>query len=314
MQHLVSILFHVPPLPNGLEMTIMKNSWCNYANFAQQVASVHSQQGNNNVRRGISLILSFVAAVLVEAIIISSNRSQSIKDSTVRALLPHILDAVQGKHIECADWRSFGCVLISTLLDNCTLNNDVKEVLATYILKGVIPTSTAIALSSSDKINNGHELNNASIQTLENVANAIVAVLSILIKIENHDDKNLLLGYNMPMSTYRAMVKLHHLLPSTLGFLFDERNLDVKPVLSSLLSISISRLLTSDIPVKSNTRRDSISSDSKRGNVAMEVLLSLVRYYFNFATYDIHSQPHPTFFLRIILLYSLCHHYLLTSQ
>eukprot|EP00560_Eucampia_antarctica_P010144 CAMPEP_0197829054 /NCGR_PEP_ID=MMETSP1437-20131217/5528_1 /TAXON_ID=49252 ORGANISM="Eucampia antarctica, Strain CCMP1452" /NCGR_SAMPLE_ID=MMETSP1437 /ASSEMBLY_ACC=CAM_ASM_001096 /LENGTH=2516 /DNA_ID=CAMNT_0043430531 /DNA_START=271 /DNA_END=7821 /DNA_ORIENTATION=+ len=244
--------------------------------FAQQVASVHHQQGNNNVRRGISLILSFVAAVLVEAIITSSNRSQSIKDSTVRALLPHILDAVQGKHIECADWRSFGYVLISTLLDNCTLNNDVKEVLATSILKGVIPTSTAIALSSSDKINNGHELNNASIQTLENVANAIVAVLSILIKIENHDDKNLLLGYNMPMSTYRAMVKLHHLLPSTLGFLFDERNLDVKPVLSSLLSISIPRLLTSDIPVKSNTRRDSISSDSKRGKAAMEVILSLL--------------------------------------
>ena len=245
--------------------------------LAQEASCVYVD--GQNIRRGISLIVSFVAAVLTEAIILLSKRLVNIKESTVRCLLPHILDAVEGKYTSCADWISFGYVMASTLLENCVLMNDVKEVLATSILKGV--TSSR---SSNDDF--------TSIEKIENAANAVVAVYSIVVKIEKNDEasnsKNLKtkksflpsvgknnsqdLGCNIPITTYRAMVKLQDLLPPSLGFLYDERDLDVKPLLGALLSLSIPRLLGTN----KRTSNKEAKSITKKRKATMDLILKLV--------------------------------------
>ena len=156
-------------------------------------------------RQGVSRIISFAAAVLVEALDIQTTAvpsAGSAKESTLRVILPYVLGACCGNEkvkgaragdgktslsIICPDFRSWGYVMASALVAKCpAIAPEVREVIATKISKGALEMAICLghASQSHGDFDDEQELSagadSASVEAVEEMTTSMLALLSVL--------------------------------------------------------------------------------------------------------------------------------------
>lgn len=234
-----------------------------YCQMGKRAAEIHSRESDQQQepRRGVSRIISFSAAVLIQALNIQTTSTKyhgSISESTLRILFPYVLLACGDSNnneelslgIKCADWRGFGHVLASCICEYSVLSREARTTLATSIVKGALETARAY-----DDDNN--ESNENSV--VERVADCMATLMAVLVvspktandntndamsklSIISSSDKRLL-GYSLPVSTYKALIQLeecnnHNLLSNALGHLYSNCDLCVTPIVASIIALA----------------------------------------------------------------------------
>jgi len=191
-------------------------SLCKLAKDAARIHSIDvpSSSGADNEagigpvqpRQGVSRLISFAAAVLVEALDIQTTAGTSVgsaKEPTVRVILPYVLGACCGNEKErgtkndsegkvslsiiCPDFRSWGYVMASALVAKCpAIAPEVREVIATTISKGALEMTISLGhgpqfLGESD---NEQEMTadaeSTSLEAVEEMTTSLLALLSVL--------------------------------------------------------------------------------------------------------------------------------------
>lgn len=110
-------------------------------------------------QKAISYRITFVAAILHEAMNMQQLQHGNLPESTVRCLLPFVLSSCKGSKIKyfspddsskqekdgppyyCLEWRNFGYLMATLIARKTTLSFDTKEVLANAIVNGIISSS-----------------------------------------------------------------------------------------------------------------------------------------------------------------------------
>ena len=172
--------------------------------------------GQKKLKRGSSLIVSFIAAVVVEAMTIQNSNLGTLSEGTLRCLVPFALGAVGSTKLkrekrkrtngninysdtfslgsQCHDWRAFGYIIVSTLMKHCELGVDVKKVLATEIVNGSIEVYNMHlsrnrlrdgATSHHSFVDGGSMITMSShsalsVQTIESTANSLLVIAFLL--------------------------------------------------------------------------------------------------------------------------------------
>lgn len=156
-------------------------------------------------RQGVSRIISFAAAVLVEALDIQTTAvtsAGSAKESTLRVILPYVLGACCGNEkvkgartgdgktslsIICPDFRSWGYVMASALVAKCpAIAPEVREVIATKISKGALEMAICLGHASQshgdfdDEQELSADADSASVEAVEEMTTSMLALLSVL--------------------------------------------------------------------------------------------------------------------------------------
>ena len=241
--------------------------------------------GSVPVRPGVSRVISFVAAVLTEAMEVQTrDRSNhgSVKESTVRAILPFVLgscgdgganngdgngdDDVDGDGASfsatCPDYRSYGNVLASALASLCgpSLSPDVREVLAATVLKG-----------AGGKGNDGAA-------AVADLAEAILTAASVLSSSSSSGSGTG--SAALPPSVYRALCSRPLSLPSALGLLLAEEGGTGGGATGALIaSVAKSALeeIVSPLPAREETKKK--RRRRKNQDQSMETLSGLVSLF-----------------------------------
>ena len=206
-----------------------------YCEMAKSAADIHASESDDLPRRGVSRVISFAAAVLLEALSIQTSATGSISESTLRTLLPFVLSSCGVGGNKCPDWRGFGQVLASCVAESCVLSMEAREALATNIVKGALQTEQSDVELVADCL--------ATLMTVLSVSpngtqpdNSKLAMLS---SRKSADARNL--GYSLPVDTYKALIKLDSL-AAAVGRLYSDRNLVVAPLVASILASATSQL------------------------------------------------------------------------
>jgi hypothetical protein len=101
--------------------------------MAKTASKIHESECGGELfqapRRGVSRVISFAAAVVVEALSLQSmnpTHHGSIAEPTLRCILPFVLSACGDKKkaefslgMICGDWRGFGYVIASCITEKC---------------------------------------------------------------------------------------------------------------------------------------------------------------------------------------------------
>ena len=187
--------------------------------LARDVARIHSIDVPSSVtgkkevgagpvqpRQGVSRVISFAAAVLVEALDIQTTAvasAGSAKEPTLRVILPYVLGACCGSDKEkgakknsegkaslsiiCPDFRSWGYVMASALIAKCpAIAPEVREVIATTISKGALEMSVSLGHGPQSLGGIGLEeerpigAGTASVEAVEEMTTSMLALLSVL--------------------------------------------------------------------------------------------------------------------------------------
>jgi len=283
--------------------TVLLTALCD---LARRAARTHSQEKSLSssstapivIRRGTSLILSFAAAALAEALHIQNSTCGTIVEPTVRCLIPFILGAVEPRRkwrkeltttessaavvwslgAECAEWRSFGYIVISIVMKTCELSANVCEALATGIVKGSIEVDAMLRRSVAGKGVSGAP----SLTAMESAGDSLLALMSVisnctakgihtvkgdktsrsplsLVLTPDHKmdcslfgSANEALGCGLSLSTFHILTSLD-ILPTALGYLSEEKHIDVRPLLASLIIMCVS-VIGDDKTVKRKSR------------------------------------------------------------
>eukprot|EP00559_Dactyliosolen_fragilissimus_P007068 CAMPEP_0184859192 /NCGR_PEP_ID=MMETSP0580-20130426/4196_1 /TAXON_ID=1118495 /ORGANISM="Dactyliosolen fragilissimus" /LENGTH=2583 /DNA_ID=CAMNT_0027355677 /DNA_START=18 /DNA_END=7769 /DNA_ORIENTATION=+ len=246
--------FHSWDVIHALEQNSNKDNLEGYNDI-----NSNSTPAPNNVRRGLALVLSFVAAVVAESLAMQNSSLGTLSETTVRCIMPHALCAVgptekrrnssqsiysrNGNMVVnhnkwslgtlCQDFRYLGYALISALMVQCELGADVKEVFATAIIDGVLEVKDMMSYisNSEDNVQQEHAfLNTATMQVVNTTADALVVVYSLIFNYSKGISDKTVSGTNtpteenktlLPSSTFRSLMK-HQLLPLVLGHLVEE--------------------------------------------------------------------------------------------
>lgn len=157
-------------------------------------------------RQGVSRVISFAAAVLVEALDIQTTAvtsAGSAKEPTLRVILPYVLGACCGSDKEkgakkssegkaslsiiCPDFRSWGYVMASALIAKCpAIAPEVREVIATTISKGALEMSVSLGHGPQSIGGIGLEeempvgVGTASVEAVEEMTTSMLALISVL--------------------------------------------------------------------------------------------------------------------------------------
>lgn len=157
-------------------------------------------------RQGVSRVISFAAAVLVEALDIQTTAvtsAGSAKEPTLRVILPYVLGACCGSDKEkgakknsegkaslsiiCPDFRSWGYVMASALIAKCpAIAPEVREVIATTISKGALEMSVSLGHGPQSIGGIGLEeempvgVGTASVEAVEEMTTSMLALFSVL--------------------------------------------------------------------------------------------------------------------------------------
>jgi hypothetical protein len=223
--------------------------------MAKTASKIHESECGGELfqapRRGVSRVISFAAAVVVEALSLQSmnpTHHGSIAEPTLRCILPFVLSACGDKKkaefslgMICGDWRGFGYVIASCITEKCVLAPDACEVLATTLARGALETEHAFETI-------GPMDDPEAPQSFEVVADSLITLMTVLSQTPKADKRHSKSsghidspGYALPVQTYRALSKLT-CLSKAVGHLFSDRNLVVAPLVASLISVAISRL------------------------------------------------------------------------
>mmetsp|Transcript_2575 Transcript_2575/g.5440 ORF Transcript_2575/g.5440 Transcript_2575/m.5440 type:complete len:2560 (+) Transcript_2575:317-7996(+) len=257
--------------------------------IARDVARIHSDEvdasgggggsatGPIQPRRGVSRVISFVAAVLVEALDIQTTAvtsAGSAEETTLRILLPYVLGACCGNDstkggkdgkpslsIVCPDYRSLGYVMASALVAKCpAISLEVREVMATACAKGAVEMVNSLGCGKSDNAKA-----RASMEAVEEVTTSVLALLSVLsigsstspeegtaqsvgatlsrINRSGNCEDRAAIGISLPASTYRPLAKLSHIVPAVLGEIFENQDIDVTAAVVSLFVRSFDNII-----------------------------------------------------------------------
>ena len=253
---------------NGGGTTLVKR----VCELAKRGAKIHALERNmaspgedHEVRRGASIFISFAAAILAEALHLQYSAIGSIDEATLRCLVPFVLGAVEPNNSKnqkwslgalCLEWRSFGHILISLMVDKCDLSSELCEAFSTGIVRGAIESIHLIQSEShDDDVDIEMKSSSAMHAVLDVSADAIVAMFSLVESNrarENEPDDGIQrflpltktggrkgLGCRLPFSSFKALMKLPFL-PATLGYLLEEKNIDVKCLVSCIIAMSLS--------------------------------------------------------------------------
>jgi hypothetical protein len=257
--------------------------WTQFCQLAKDTAHTHSlEEESENARRGISRVVSFSAAVLVEALDLSQKRNANIPESTLRCLLPHVLEAAKSSDTICGDYKyGWAHILACTLAERTHLSEQATSVLSTTLI-------------SSIPWDNSHPP-----VDVETLANTILAAFAILMQgttddevgtissndvnpsklvaaaqsFKNKEASSVGLAY-LPVGAYRALIRQdeNSLLAASLGHLHTARSIDMTPLVASLLSTALFHLLEPILTNKlSNKKR------AKQETNALRLILHLVR-------------------------------------
>lgn len=242
-----------------------------YCDMAKSAAEIHASESDDLPRRGVSRVISFAAAVLLEALNIQTSATGSISEPALRTLLPFVLSSCGDGGSKCPDWRGFGCVshgihngillcahythclhlsfslvfrqvLASYIAEACMLSIEAREALATNIVKGALQTEQSDVERVADCLATLMTVLSAS--TNETQANS--SKLALLPSRKNADTRTL--GYSLPVAIYKTLIKLDSL-AAAVGHLYSGRNLVVSPLVASILSLATSRLPTDEATV-----------------------------------------------------------------
>jgi hypothetical protein len=240
--------------------------------LAKRGAKIHSLERNllpqdddegSEVRRGTSLFISFAAAILAETLHLQYCTHGSIDEATLRCLVPFVLGAVEPNNSKkkkwslgalCPEWRVFGQIMVSLLVDKCDLSPELCEAFSTGILKGAVESIKLLRLEIDEGDDNMDSGTNQVI--LDSSADAILAVMSLVLNNESFEvDKsgqdfkcylptvkskgNEMIGCNLSFSCFRTLMKFPSL-PATLGYLSEEKNIDLQCFLGSIVAMTIS--------------------------------------------------------------------------
>ena len=222
-----------------------------YCEMAKSAANIHALECHftpfQRVRKGVSRVMSFAAAVLLEAMNIQATHRGSIAESTLRTLLPHVLSACGDNSVDndyslgmtCSDWRGFGQVMASCISEKCVLSNEARETLATSICKGALETERACM-----------ESHDGAVELVADCVATLMTVLSVSPKDASNSKLEMVpsranksfhdaLGYALPVNTYQTLIQLK-VLSKALGHLYSDRDLVVAPMVASLVAVTLS--------------------------------------------------------------------------
>ncbi len=256
------------------------------------------------VRRGVSLFISFAAAILAETFHIQHSANGSIQEATLRSVLPFILSAVEPNNANsrkkkkkqnwslgaiCPEWRAFGQVMISLLVDKCELNSELCEGLSIGVLRGA---KESIEIIQSADRESGVDIDgdmdmetSASVEAvLDLSSDAILSVMSLVlgnqIDGQEKDKDNFgivsqltminskdvpILGCNLSYPAFKSLMKLPHL-PATLGYLSEEREIDISTLIGCVIAMTIDSCKRQKVKRKDRLQYIRVLSDMVRNH------------------------------------------------
>lgn len=240
--------------------------------LAKRGAKIHALERNmiiqgedHEVRRGTSIFISFAAAILAETLHLQYSTIGSIDEATLRCLVPFVLGAVEPNNSKkkkwslgasCSEWRTFGHILISLLVDKCDLSSELCEAFSTGIVRGAIESIHLIQSENHDD-DDDIDMESSSVMhaVLDVSADAILAMFSLVVSNrarEKAADDGIqrylpttksaeckVLGCSLSFSSFKALMKLPFL-PATLGYLLEEKDIDIKFLVGCIIAMSIS--------------------------------------------------------------------------
>jgi hypothetical protein len=214
----------------------------NCCRLAKKAAMIHVQEETSGlVRIGVSRVISFVAAVLVEGISLQAAGTGTIAEGTLRCILPFILNACNGKDslgVKCSDWRGFGHILASCVAEHSVLSEEAHQTLATSLVQGAVELQKHLENQSVDDD-----------IVVEKICSALVTLMAVLsTSADNSNEATQLaivgrkaetfIGFPLPGPTYRAIVNLPCFV-TALGYLCEERGFEVADLVASVLVTSL---------------------------------------------------------------------------
>jgi len=225
-----------------------------------------SHDESRELRRGTSLFISFAAATLAETLHIQYSANGSIDESTLRCLLPFVLAAVEPSNTKkkkwslgalCPEWRAFGQIMVSLLVDKCDLSAELCEAFSTGIVRGAVESINLVREESGEDSEDVDMESSASMQAiLDTSSDAILAVMSLVLNNRSREEQKSetdmhcylpivkskgsdVVGCFLSYSSFRALMKLPFL-PATLGYLAEEKDIDVQAIISTVFAMTIS--------------------------------------------------------------------------
>jgi len=258
--------------------TVLIKALCD---VGRRAAKIHAQEkihssrvlahSSVEIRRGISIIISFSAAALTEALHFQCSASGTIDEATLRCLIPIILGAVEPHEDQwslgalCPEWRSFGYIMISVVSGNSELSVDVCDTLATGMVKGSLEMSNYLRQDGNygSHPKDSSESVVPSFTEIETASDTLLALMSIVFnkgaELESkerrfqsylplittsknrsnltlYDYSKRSLGCNLSLTTFHELTNLS-VLPAALGYLSEQKKVDVRSLLASLVAV-----------------------------------------------------------------------------
>ena len=191
----------------------------------------------------------------------------------------------------CLDWRNFGYILAFALNENCELDIQVLELLSTTAVYGclenqlelqmiqtttnpqavhdIVPVAALVLflLCMSKSMSKKIHLELSVTQPCYCLPKISKTTMSTIVQSNrNRSSDGGFMGCYIPRSTFNALTRVK-ILPSTLSFLLDQKGIDIKDFISSIIAQCISSL--------KKPSQTATSQQEKDTNV--DLVLSMVR-------------------------------------
>lgn len=252
--------------------------------LSKRAAKIHSvEQGSSakdgNVRRGISLFISFALAVIAEALHIQFTMLGSIDESMLRCLVPFVLSAIEPPRSKganwsigtlCRDWRAFGYVLISLIAEKCQLSYDLYDAFTVGIIRGALE-SVKFFQSDHTDVENDSAIMQSVFDSCTDSIIVLASIMSIYTGAEENEElgQYLLLigspqkiGCPLSLRCYKSLMQMPFL-HKVLGNLSEEKQKSVTNLLGWISSMTIGLASSKE-------------NKSKDANSYLEILISLI--------------------------------------
>ncbi|GMH96677.1 hypothetical protein TrST_g5279 [Triparma strigata] len=200
-------------------------------NLAETAAVVHLKDSDEGgkVAEGTSRVMSFVTAVVVEAINqqVKHSKTSTLTDLTVRTILPSLVSAVGDSPSSCGcpDFRGFGYVVTATLSKHCDMGTAMKGIVASAIVKGSLKKDSEFVERNEQ----------TTTQAVDAFCDSILALSVLLYKSKDTD-------LDFPIPAFKLLLR-HRLLPLGLGHA-TRQGFDLTTFVAGLLERCVQHLET----------------------------------------------------------------------
>jgi U3 small nucleolar RNA-associated protein 10 len=265
---------------NGSGAILVKRI-CDLSKRAAKIHSVEqsSSAKDGNVRRGISLFISFALAVIAEALHIQFTMLGSIDESMLRCLVPFVLSAIEPSRSKgadwsigtlCREWRAFGYVLVSLIAEKCQLSYDLYDAFTVGVIRGALE-SVKLFQSDHTDVENDSAIMQSVFDSCTDSLIVLASIVSIYTGMKENEElgQYLLLvgspqkiGCLLSLRCYKSLMKMP-LLHKVLGNLSEEKQKSVTDLLGWISSMTIGLASSKE-------------EKSKDAHSYLEILISLI--------------------------------------